>query len=307
VRPHHQARTPQTKADIQSRPMCTTHPAPRYHQMGGSYPKTSQKGHGSERELNYSQDAQAVRRRGGMRGGPRGSPQGGSRGKGRELSSPGGEGRQMGGSYVSEDSSNHTTPPERGGQGRGRGNRLIEHKRPTVVHTAVQGPMDDNGFCACLKATQETHRNMMIIHCRQCWEESEMIGYAPPPTQAALTMQHATKDLQQNPEQSQHKEKSAEPWHDAWMHQTNRADSDTHSMHTAPPAPRHPHHDSDTMRNSFNEKYRHTEPAPWSARHHPFGEGHGHPSTVLTPVQGSQHGLQFLANKELQMQILHSI
>jgi len=60
VRPHYQARTPQTKADIQSRPMCTTHPAPRYHSMGGSYPKTSQKGHGTERELNYSQDAQAV-------------------------------------------------------------------------------------------------------------------------------------------------------------------------------------------------------------------------------------------------------
>jgi len=76
VRPHHQARTPQTKAIIQSLPMCTTHPAPRYHPMGGNYPKTSQKGHVGGRELNYSQDAQGVRRRGGMRGGPRGSPQG---------------------------------------------------------------------------------------------------------------------------------------------------------------------------------------------------------------------------------------
>ena len=122
--------------------------------------------------------------------------------------------------------------------------------------------MDDNRFSAFLKATQGSHRNMMILHCRQCWEESEMIsGYGFPPTQAALTMQHATKDLQQNPEQSQHKEKSAEPWHDAWTHQTNHADSDTHSMHTAPPAPRHPHHDSDTMQNSLNEKYRQTEPA----------------------------------------------
>jgi len=75
-------------------------------------------------------------------------------------------------------------------------------------------------WCASLKATQETHRNMMILHCLQSWEESEMIiGYGPPPTKAALTMQLATKDLQQNPEQSQHKEKSAEPWHDAWTHQ----------------------------------------------------------------------------------------
>ena len=100
--------------------MCTTHPGPRYHPMGGTYPKTSQKGHGSERELNYNQDAQAVRHRGGMRGGLRG----GSGGKDRGLRSPGSEGRQMGGSYVSEDSSNHTTPPERGGRGVGRGNRL---------------------------------------------------------------------------------------------------------------------------------------------------------------------------------------
>jgi len=190
VRPHHQARTPQTKADIQSRPMCTTHPAPRYH------PKTSQKGHGSERELIYSQDAQALRRRGGMRGGPRGSPQGGSGGKGRGLRSPGGEGRQMGGSYVSEDNSNHTTLPERGVRGQGRGNRLIEHKRPTIVHTTVQEPMDDNRLSASLKATQETHCNMTILHCRQNWGESEMIiGYGPPPTKTALTIQHATKDL----------------------------------------------------------------------------------------------------------------
>jgi len=123
---------------------------------------------------------------------------------------------------------------------------------------------------------------MIILHCRQSWEESEMIiGYDPPPTKAALTMQHATKDLQQNLEQSQHKEKSAEPWHDAWTHQANHTDSDAHSMYTAPPAPRHPHHDSDTMQNSLNEKYRHTKPAPWSAHHHPFGEGHGHTSMVL--------------------------
>jgi len=49
VRPHHQARTPQTKAD-------TTHLAPRFHPMGGSYPKTTRKGHGSD----YIQDAQAA-------------------------------------------------------------------------------------------------------------------------------------------------------------------------------------------------------------------------------------------------------
>jgi len=102
-----------------------------------------------------------------------------------------------------------------------------------------------------------------------------------------------------------HQEKSAEPCHDTWTHQASHADSDTHSMHTAPPAPRHPRLDSDTMQSSLNEKYRHTESVPWSAWYHPFREGHGHTGTVLGPVQGSKHGLQFLANKELQMQILH--
>jgi len=90
-----------------------------------------------------------------------------------------------------------------------------------------------------------------------------------------------------------------------WTHQASHADSDTHSMHTAPPAPRHPRLDSYTMQNSLNEKYMHTESAPWSFQYLPFGEGHEHTGTVFGPVQGSEHGLQFLANKELQTQILH--
>jgi len=39
--------------------MRTTHLAPRYHPPGGSYAKTTQKGHDGEKELNYGQDAQA--------------------------------------------------------------------------------------------------------------------------------------------------------------------------------------------------------------------------------------------------------
>jgi len=46
--------------------------------------------------------------------------------------------------------------------------------------------MDDNELSAFLKAIQETHRNMMILHCRQSWEEFEMtIGYGSPSTTAA--------------------------------------------------------------------------------------------------------------------------
>jgi len=58
--------------------------------------------------------------------------------------------------------------------------------------------MDDNQLSASLKATQETHRNMMILHCRQSWEESEMIiGYGPPPTTAAPTTQYGEGPAEQ--------------------------------------------------------------------------------------------------------------
>jgi len=58
-RPHHQAQTLQTQADILRRPMCTTHLTPRFHPMGGSYTKIAQKGHDNEREFNHI-DVQAV-------------------------------------------------------------------------------------------------------------------------------------------------------------------------------------------------------------------------------------------------------
>ena len=61
-----------------------------------------------------------------------------------------------------------------------------------------------------------------------------------------------TEDLQQNSERSKHAQKLAEPWLDTWMRLDSHTDSDTHSMHTAPPAPQHPRHDSDTMQNSLN-------------------------------------------------------
>jgi len=49
-----------------------------------------------------------------------------------------------------------------------------------IVHTTVQEPIDDNELSASLKATQETHHNMMILYCLQSWEESAMtISYAP--------------------------------------------------------------------------------------------------------------------------------
>jgi len=115
---------------------------------------------------------------------------------------------------------------------------------------------------------------------------------------------HATKELQQNPEPSQYKEKSAELQQNTWTHQASHVDSDKHPIRTALPAPLHLCHDSDYT-NSLNGKYRRTGLAPWSARHHPFEEGHGLAGTVFGPVQGSEHGMQFLANEELQIPIPH--
>ena len=139
-----------------------------------------------------------LRYRGGMKGSPKSPPQGAPGAKGKGTRSPGGEGRQMGGSHGNEDNINHT-PPQRGGRGRGRGSRAIEHKRPTVVHTGTQETMDDNELSASLKAIQETHRNMMIQHCRQSWEESDMtIGYGPPPTAAPPLTHRSAGPTKQN-------------------------------------------------------------------------------------------------------------
>jgi len=126
-----------------------------------------------------------------MRAGLRGSTYGGSGGKGRGFRATEGDARQMGGSHVNAETNNHTTPPARGGRGRGRGNRPIETKRPKIVYTNVQEPVDDNSLSTLLKANQETHRNMMILHCRQSWEESEfIIGYGLPTTTATPTRHH---------------------------------------------------------------------------------------------------------------------
>jgi len=59
-----------------------------------------------------------------------------------------------------------------------------------------------------------------------------------------------------------------------------------------------------TGKHTLQGKNRHTELAFQSARHHPFGKGYWHTGTVLGPVQGSEHGLQILASKELQLQTL---
>ena len=57
--------------------------------------------------------------------------------------------------------------------------------------------MDDNKRSASLKAIQEVHRNMMIQHCRQSWEESErIIGFGPPPS-AAIETTHRSAGLTQ--------------------------------------------------------------------------------------------------------------
>jgi len=50
-----------------------------------------------------------------------------------------------------------TPPLGRGGRGRDRGNYSNETRRPTLIHTAEQEPIDANIFNASLKATQELH------------------------------------------------------------------------------------------------------------------------------------------------------
>jgi hypothetical protein len=89
------------------------------------------------------------------------------------------------------------------------------------------------------------------------------------------------------------------------MYLDSHTDSDSHSMHSAPPAAQQPRKDRESLQNSLNEKYEHAAPASLLARYHPFGEGHGHTGTVLGPVQGSEQDMQFFATQELQRQNLH--
>ena len=132
-----------------------------------------------------------------MRGTPKSPSLGTPGAKGRGTRSPGGEGRQMGGSQGNEVTIHHT-PPLRGGRGRGHGSHAAEHKRPTLVHSEAQETLGDNERSASLKAIQETHRIMMIQHCKESWEESKrIIAYAPPPTAATQTTHHSAGPTQQ--------------------------------------------------------------------------------------------------------------
>ena len=67
----------------------------------------------------------------------------------------------------------------------------------------------------------------------------------------------------------------------------------TEDLQQNPPAPRHPRLDSDTMQNSHNEKCIHSESAPWSARYHPFGEGHGQPARYSDLCRGMSMDCNF--------------
>jgi len=116
-----------------------------------------------------------LRCRGGMRGAPKSPARGSLGAKGRGTRSPGGGGRQMGGSDGGEDLIHHM-PPSRGGRGRGSGN----HKRSTLVHSGMQETLDEDDRSASLKAIQEAHRIMMMQHCRQSWEDTEYYRIWPP-------------------------------------------------------------------------------------------------------------------------------
>jgi len=105
----------------------------------------------------------------------------------------------MGGGLTNGVGGDNITPTGRGGRGRGRGNSPNDTRRPTSVHTAAQDPMDANRLNASLKATQESYRNILIKHCLQSWEESEItIRHGPPPISEGL----ATDNQRETPEQT---------------------------------------------------------------------------------------------------------
>jgi len=148
-----------------------------------------------------------------------------------------------------------------------------------MTHTVHQTHQHSHGPAETLQKNSKLPTRLARDNpFREGHEQARLVLGPEQGTEQEQLPHHATKALQQNPEQSQHKEKSAEPWHNSRTHQASLADSDKHPIYTAPPAPRHHHHDSENTQNPLNEKYRHNAPAPWSARHHPLGEGHRHTS-----------------------------
>jgi len=162
------------------------------------------------------------------------------------------------------------------------GRHSLPPRLDLMTHATHQTQQHQHGTAKILRQKTKLPTRLARYHpLGEGHEQARLVLGPEQGTEQGQLPRHTAKVLQQNPEQSQQKEKSAEPWHDEWTLQASHTDSDTHSMHTAPAAPRHPRHDSDTMQDSLNEKYRHTESAPSSARHHPFREGHRHTGTVL--------------------------
>jgi len=102
-----------------------------------------------------------------------------------------------------------------------------------------------------------------------------------------------TEDLQQNSERSKHAQKMTELDTRRYLH--SHTDSNTHSMHSAPPAVQHSLNRRESLQNAPKEKNEHAACASWSAQDHPFGEEHGQTCTVLGPVQSSKQNMQIFA------------
>jgi len=133
-----------------------------------------------------------------MRGRPRGFTQAVSGNRGRGYRSSEGSDKQMGGGFTTEAWKGLTTSPGRGGRGRGKGNFPNDTRRPMLVHTAVQEPIDANRLNASLKATQESHRSMLVHRCLQSWVESEItIGHGPTPIAEGLTEENLKETSEQ--------------------------------------------------------------------------------------------------------------
>jgi len=67
-----------------------------------------------------------------------------------------------------------------------------------VIHTAAQEPIHANRLNALLKATQESHWNMMVQDCLQSWEESEIqIGHDTTPIAEGLAQEKLKETSEQ--------------------------------------------------------------------------------------------------------------
>jgi hypothetical protein len=114
---------------------------------------------------------------------------------------------------------------------------------------------------------------------------------------------HETEDLQQNSERSKHAQKLAEPWLDTRMYLHSHTDSDTHSMHSAPPAAQQPRKDRESLQTHPMKKTSMLRPLLGRPDTIPSGKDTGKQARSSDLCRGASKTCNFLQHRSCRGRI----